>query len=106
MKTYKTIILLAVLWDCETWSPILREGCRLRVFENRISRSKFGPMRDANLEWRGLQNEKIHSLYRPPNLVKFITPERLRWADHVTRREEDRSVLKILTGKPTGKKSR
>ena len=28
----------------------------------------------------------------------------LRWAGHVARMEEDRSVFKILTGKPTGKR--
>ena len=29
---------------------------------------------------------------------------RLRWADHVARMEEGRSVFKTLTGKPTGKR--
>jgi hypothetical protein len=29
----------------------------------------------------------------------------LRWAGHVARMEEGRSVFKILTGKPTGKRS-
>ena len=29
---------------------------------------------------------------------------RLRWAGHVARMEEGRSVFKILTGKPTGKR--
>ena len=28
----------------------------------------------------------------------------MRWSDHVTRMEEGRSVFKILTGKPTGKR--
>ena len=28
----------------------------------------------------------------------------MRWADHVVRMEEGRSVFKILTGKPTGKR--
>jgi hypothetical protein len=32
----RTIILPVVLYDCETWSPILREERRLRVFENRL----------------------------------------------------------------------
>ena len=33
----KTIIILpVVLYGCETWSPILREECRLSVFENRF----------------------------------------------------------------------
>ena len=35
-------------------------------------------------------------------MIKSI---RLRWAGRVARMEEGRSVFKILTGKPTGKRS-
>ena len=45
---YKTIILPAVLYSCETWSLTLREEYKLRVFENRILRRTFGPKRDEN----------------------------------------------------------
>jgi hypothetical protein len=31
---------------CESWSLILRDECRLRVFENRVLRRIFGPKRD------------------------------------------------------------
>ena len=34
----------------------------------------------------------------------MIKSRRLRWAGHVARMEEGRSALKILTGKPTGKR--
>jgi hypothetical protein len=40
------IILPVVLYGCETWSLTLREGRRLRVFENRVLRRVFGPKRD------------------------------------------------------------
>jgi hypothetical protein len=46
VKTYKTIILPAVLYGCETWTLTLREEHRLRVFENRVLRRIFGPKRD------------------------------------------------------------
>jgi hypothetical protein len=36
IRIYKSIILHAVLFGCDTWSLILREECRLRVFENRV----------------------------------------------------------------------
>jgi hypothetical protein len=42
-------------------------------------------------------------LYRSPNIVRVIKSRRLRWAGHVARMEEGRSVFNILTGKPTGK---
>jgi hypothetical protein len=44
-------------------------------------------------------------LYRSPNVVRVNKSIRLRWTGHVARMEEGRSVLKILTGKPTGKRS-
>jgi hypothetical protein len=40
------MILPVVLYGCETWSLILREEHRLRVFENRVLRRIFGPKRD------------------------------------------------------------
>jgi len=45
IKIYRTIILPVVLYECETWSLILREERRLRVFENRVLRRVFGPIR-------------------------------------------------------------
>jgi hypothetical protein len=37
---------IVVLCGCETWSLILREERRRRVFENRVLRRIFGPKRD------------------------------------------------------------
>jgi hypothetical protein len=46
IKIYKTIILPVVLHGCETLSLTLREERILRVFENRVLRRIFGPLRD------------------------------------------------------------
>jgi hypothetical protein len=46
VKIYRTVILPVVWYGCETWSLILREEHRLRVFENRVLRRIFGPKRD------------------------------------------------------------
>jgi hypothetical protein len=41
-------------------SPMLREGRRLKVFENRVLRRIFGPKRDeVRGEWRKLHNEEL-----------------------------------------------
>jgi hypothetical protein len=37
---------MLVLYGCETWSLILREEHRLRVFENRVLRRVFGTKSD------------------------------------------------------------
>ena len=42
IKIYRTIILLIVLYGCETWSLTLREERRLRAFENRVLRRVLG----------------------------------------------------------------
>ena len=52
-----------------------------------------------------LHNEELHSLYRLLNKVRMIKSRRFRWAGHVARMEEGRSTFKIVTGKPTGKRS-
>jgi len=95
IKIYKTIILPVVLYGFETWSLTLREKSRLRVFENRIRRQIFGPKRNENGEWRRLHNEKLHSLYRSPNIVRVIKFRKLRWAGHLAKMEEGRSAFKI-----------
>ena len=57
IKTYTTIILPVVLYGCETRLLALSEESRLRVFENRVLRRKFGPKRDEVMgEWRKLHN--------------------------------------------------
>jgi hypothetical protein len=43
IKIYKTIILLFVLYGCETWPLALKEEHRLRVFKNRVLRRILGP---------------------------------------------------------------
>ena len=95
IKICKTIILPVVLYACEAWSLTLRKKCRLRVFENRILRRIFEPKRGENGEWRRLHNEELHSLYPSLNMVKVIKSRRLRWAGHVARMEEGRSLSKF-----------
>jgi hypothetical protein len=48
IRVYKTIILLVILYGCESWSLALREKHRVRVFENRGLRI-FGPERDETM---------------------------------------------------------
>ena len=73
IKIYKAIIFPVVLYGCETWSLILREGHRLRVFENRVLRRIFGPKRDeVTGEWRKLHNEELTDLYSLPNIIQVI----------------------------------
>jgi hypothetical protein len=88
----------------ETWSLTLREGHRLRVFENRVQRGIFGPKKDEVMgEWRKLHNEELHNLYSSPNIIRQIKSRQMRWTRHVACMGEDRKVYKVLVGKPEGK---
>ena len=77
IKIYKTTWSL-VLYGCETLSLTLREVIMLGVYENRSLRQIFRPKRDDNGERRMLHNDKLHSLYRSPILVRMIKSTRLR----------------------------
>jgi len=104
IKIYRTIILPVVLYGCETWSLTLREGRRLRVFENKVLRRIFEPRRDEITgDWRRLLNEELNDLYSSPNIVRVIKSRRMRWAGHVACMGEEREAYRVLVGKPDGK---
>jgi hypothetical protein len=75
------------------------------VFENRVLRRIFGPMRDAVAGgWRKLHNEELHNLYSSPSIIRIIKSMSMRWAGHVARMGEKRNVYRLLVGKPEGKR--
>jgi len=106
IKIYRTVILPIVLCGCETWSLTLREELRLRVYENRVLRGIFVAKGDeVTGEWRKLHNEELNDLYCSPNILRLITSSRIRWAGHVARMEERRSVYRVLVMETRGKET-
>jgi hypothetical protein len=100
IKTYITIILPVVLYMCETWS------LTLRVFENRVLRTVFGPKKaEVTGKWRKLHNQELNDLYSLPSIVRVVKSRRMRWAGHVARMREERGVRRVLVGKPEGRRS-
>jgi hypothetical protein len=78
-----TTILPVVLYGCETWSLILSEERKLRIFENRVLRWIFGPKRDeVTGECRRLHNKELYALL----LTKYSGDQRSRrWGGYVAR---------------------
>jgi hypothetical protein len=64
IKIHKTVVLLVVLYGCETWSLTLREEHTLRGFENRVLRRIFGPKMEEEKSWRKLHNDEPVLFYR------------------------------------------
>jgi hypothetical protein len=84
MRIYKTIILAVVLYGCETWSLILKEEHRLKLFENKVLSGIFGPKRGEVTErWRKLHNEELHVLCSSSSIIRMIKSRRMNWAGHV-----------------------
>jgi hypothetical protein len=71
VKICKAIILPVVLYGFEAWSLTLREEHRPSVFENRVLRRMFGPIRDeVTGDWRKLHSEELHILYSSPYTIR------------------------------------
>ena len=103
IKIWKSFRL--ILYGCENWSLTVREERRLRVFENRVLRSIFGPKRDlVTGECRKLHKEELKHLYSSSNVVRAMKSKRMRWAGHVACMGMKRGVYSVLAGKPEGKR--
>jgi hypothetical protein len=69
-----------------------------------VLRRIFGPKREEDGSWRKLHNNELHSPYSSPNIVRVIKSWRMRWARHVVRMGDGRSVYRILVGRPEDKR--
>jgi hypothetical protein len=72
------------------------------VFENKVLRRIFGPKRDeVTGGWRKQHNDELRDLYTSPSIIKS---RRMRWAEHIARREETRNAY-VIGGKAIGKET-
>jgi hypothetical protein len=58
-------------------------------------RAIFGPTND-NGEWRIKYNDELYTLYKENDIVTYIEINRLRWAGHVIRLEEQSPTRESL----------
>jgi hypothetical protein len=80
VKIYRNIILSVALYGCETWSLILREKNRLRVFEIRVLRRILGQKSDeVTGGWRKLHTGVLHKLQSLADIIRMIKSRRMRW---------------------------
>jgi len=78
---------------------------RLRVFEYRVLKGIFGPMRDKITgKCRKPHYEGLHDLYSSPNIIWVIDSKRMKLAGQVACMEERRGVYRVLVGKPEVKR--
>ncbi|GFW45649.1 uncharacterized protein TNCV_3245871 [Trichonephila clavipes] len=52
--------------------------------------------------WRRISNFELHQSYEESVIVNFIKVQRIKWAGHVVRMDEDSTTKKIFTSQPIG----
>lgn len=103
VRLYKTLIKPVLTYGSETWVLTEHDKSRLAVFERKILRKVYGPVKE-NGEWRLRYNREIYELYNSPDIVTDIKIGRLRWAGHIQRMKTSEMVRKIMETKPEGRR--
>ena len=67
----------------------------------RILRTIFGPV-EENGVWRKRYNHELYSLFKEPDIAKFIKIRTLEWAGHVLRDSGQRIMKKVFKTMPEG----
>jgi hypothetical protein len=89
------------MYRCEAWIVTLRKVLRLRVYENRVLRKIFGPMRDeVTGEWTRMHNEELNDLYSSSNIILVMKSIKMRWAGCAACSGNGRGAYKIVVGRP------
>ena len=97
---YWPVIRSVVVYDCET--QVLKESImqRLSVFERKIIREVFGPIKEDNCNWRIKIDKELDQLINKCNLINYVKAQRLSW----NRMPENSTVKKIYECKPFTRK--
>jgi hypothetical protein len=92
-------------YGSETWALSKSDETILRVFERKILRAIFVPTNE-NGEWRIKYNYELYTLYKDSDIVTYIKTNRLRWAGHVIRLEEQNPARRVLVAVVEGRRQR
>jgi hypothetical protein len=79
----------------ETWTVILREEHRLRIFQKRLLRKVFRPkIKQVTGKW---------DLYPSRSMIRAIKSRKMKWAGHVSFMGEKGNPYSVLEGNSEGK---
>ena len=84
-----------VTYASESWTE---EERALAVFERKILRKIYGPVKENDL-WRIQRNDELEAVIKEENIVRFIKSQRIRWLSHIERMQDTAIPKKMLYGK-------
>ena len=105
IKLYHELVQPVLLYEAGSWSLTTTDEELLLVFERKILRMIFGPIRE-NGEWRIRYNHELQELYQHADVVQKIRTKRLSWAGHVVRMDDDQPAKKVFSREPSGTRRR
>jgi hypothetical protein len=103
IRLYLTLIRPILTYGAETWAATESELQKLLIFERKILRKIYCPVKHRD-NWRIRTNSELDTLTGGVNIVRCIKEQRLRWLGHTQRMEDDRMVKKLTNWKPFGKR--
>jgi hypothetical protein len=95
LKIYWTLVRPVITYACETW--LLKETIKqkLLVFERKILRRIFEPIKERDGMWRIKTNDELNKLIGNKTIINYIKSQRLGWCGHVHRMPDERVVKKV-----------
>jgi len=105
MQIYKTVVRPVATYGSEIWTLTKSDENLLRIFERKILRKIYGPVREGDT-WRIRYNEELNRLIKGKDVVKFIKGQRIRWLGHVKRMEVGAMPRRTMEGRLYRKQER
>jgi hypothetical protein len=101
----KPLIRPVLTYGSETWVLSKSDEVVLGVFERKHLRAIFCLIND-NVEWRIKYSNELYTLYKESNTITYIKINRLKWAGHVIRMEEQSATRRVLVAVVEGRRQR
>ncbi|XP_050339022.1 uncharacterized protein LOC126765340 isoform X2 [Bactrocera neohumeralis] len=92
-QLYKSLIIPVLLYGAESWTMSTTDESTLRVFERKVLRKIFGPLRVSHGEYRIRWNDELYEIYDDIDIVQRIKRQRLHWLGQVVRRAVVNSAI-------------
>ena len=88
----------SITYGSESWTLTMEEERALALFERKILRKIYGPVKENEL-WRTQQNDELEAIIKGENIVRFIKCQRIRWLCHIERMQDTSIPKRMLYGK-------
>jgi hypothetical protein len=105
LQVYRTLVRPVVTYDSKSWTLTMKEERALVVFERKILRKIYEPLKENEL-WRIRRNDKLEAIIKGENIVRFIKCQRIRWLGHIERMQDTTIPKKYVVRKAVYNKTK